>query len=88
MSSATGVASVVLLEAAMSFLQMGAPSGVASWGETLAEGAADPSRLSLILLPGLLLLITVGASYMLADALRDAIDPRSPNARKHPSETS
>ncbi len=88
MSSATGVASVVLLEAAMSFLQMGAPSRVASWGETLAEGARDPSRLRLILLPGLLLLITVGASYMLADALRDAIDPRSPNARKRPGETS
>lgn len=88
MSSATGVASVVLLEAAMSFLQMGAPSGVASWGETLAEGAGDPSRLRLILLPGLLLLITVGASYMLADALRDAIDPRSPNARKRHGETS
>ena len=88
MSSATGVASVVLLEAAMSFLQMGAPSRVASWGETLAEGAGDPSRLRLILLPGLLLLITVGASYMLADALRDAIDPRSPNARKRPPETS
>ncbi len=88
MSSATGVASVVLLEAAMSFLQMGAPSRVASWGETLAEGAGDPSRLHLVLLPGLLLLITVGASYMLADALRDAIDPRSPNARRRPGETS
>ncbi len=87
MSSATGVASVVLLEAAMSFLQMGAPSRVASWGETLAEGAGDPSRLRLILLPGLLLLITVGASYMLADALRDGIDPRSPNARKRPGES-
>ena len=88
MSSATGVASVVLLEAAMSFLQMGAPSRVASWGETLAEGAGDPSRLRLIVLPGLLLLITVGASYMLADAVRDAIDPRSPNARKRPGEMS
>ena len=88
MSSATGVASVVLLEAAMSFLHMGAPSRVASWGETLAEGAGDPSRLRLILLPGLLLLITVGSSYMLADAVRDAIDPRSPNARPRPDEPS
>lgn len=84
MSSATGVASVVLLEAAMSFLHMGAPSREASWGETLAEGASDPARLRLILLPGLLLLITVGGSYLLADAVRDAIDPRSPNARPRP----
>jgi ABC-type dipeptide/oligopeptide/nickel transport system permease subunit len=87
MSSATGVASVVLLEAAMSFLHMGAPSREASWGETLAEGAGDPARLRLILLPGLLLLITVGSSYMLADAVRDAIDPRSPNARPRPEDT-
>ena len=86
MSSATGVASVVLLEAAMSFLHMGAPSREASWGETLAEGASDPSRLRLILLPGLLLLITVGGSYLLADAVRDAIDPRSPNARSRHEE--
>jgi peptide/nickel transport system permease protein len=88
MSSATGVASVVLLEAAISFLEMGAPSRVASWGETLAEGAGDPSRLRLIVLPGFLLLLTVGGSYLLADAVRDAIDPRSPNARKRPEEPS
>jgi peptide/nickel transport system permease protein len=77
-SSVFGVASVVLLEAAMSFLKMGAPSRVASWGETLAEGAASPSRVALIVLPGALLMMTVGATYLLADALREAIDPRSP----------
>lgn len=75
-SSVFGVASVVLLEAALSFLEMGAPTRVASWGETLAEGARDPARLRLILLPGALLAITVGASYMVASALRDATDPR------------
>jgi peptide/nickel transport system permease protein len=75
-SSVFGVGSVVLLEAAMSFLSMGAPTRVASWGETLAEGARDPSRLRLIVLPGGLLLLTVGASWLLADALRDAVDPR------------
>ena len=78
-SSVFGVASVVLLETAISFLRMGGESRVASWGETLAEGAHDPSRLALVLWPGVLLAMTVGSSYLLASALRDAMDPRSPN---------
>jgi peptide/nickel transport system permease protein len=76
-SSVFGVGSVVLLEAALSFLRMGAPTRAASWGETLAEGAHDPSRLALILWPGLLLATTVGATYLVASALRDATDPRA-----------
>jgi len=76
-SSVFGVASVVLLEAAISFLSMGAPTHAASWGETLAQGADAPHELRLILLPGLLLLTTVGGSYLVADALRDATDPRA-----------
>lgn len=85
-SSVFGVASVALLEAALSFLAMGQPTRVASWGETLAEGARDPSRLRLILLPGIMLLITVGGSWLLADAIRDAIDPRSVRKRGDPGE--
>jgi peptide/nickel transport system permease protein len=77
-SSVFGVASVVLLEAAISFLGMGVESRVASWGETLAEGARDPGRLRLLVLPGALLMTTVGATYLLASALRDATDPRAP----------
>jgi peptide/nickel transport system permease protein len=76
-SSVFGVASVVLLEAAISFLGMGVESRVASWGETLAEGARDPARLRLLLLPGALLAATVGGTYLLAAALRDATDPRA-----------
>ena len=75
-SSVFGVASVVLLEAAISFLGMGAESRVASWGETLAEGARDPARLRLLVCPGVLLAATVGGTYLIAAALRDATDPR------------
>jgi peptide/nickel transport system permease protein len=75
-SSVFGVASVVLLEAAISFLEMGAPTRAASWGETLAEGARSPEHLRLIVLPCLALLLTVAGSYLIADALRDAMDPR------------
>jgi peptide/nickel transport system permease protein len=77
-SSVFGIASVVLLEAAVSFLGMGSPEKGASWGEVLAEGARQPSDLRLIIGPGFLLLLTVGGSYLMADALRDALDPRRP----------
>jgi peptide/nickel transport system permease protein len=75
------VGSVVLLEAAISFLPMGAPAQAASWGETLAQAAKHPGELRLLLLPGALLLLTVGASYLLADALRDAVDARTVRTR-------
>lgn len=85
-SSVFGVASVVLLEAAISFLAMGAPTHAPSWGETLAEAAHHPGEARLLLLPGALLLLTVGGSYLLADALRDAVDARTVRlgAKPHP----
>ncbi len=76
-SSVFGVASVVLLNATLAFLEMGTASDSASWGELLAQGARHPSALRLLLLPGVLLFATVGASYLLADALREAMDPRA-----------
>jgi len=52
-------------------------SDSASWGELLAQGARHPAALRLLLLPGVLLFATVGASYLVADALREAMDPRA-----------
>ena len=76
-SSVFGVASVVLLEAAVSFLEMGRPTRAASWGETLAEAARHPGDLRLLLGPAVLLALTLGTSYLFGDALRDAVDART-----------
>jgi peptide/nickel transport system permease protein len=76
-SSVFGVASVVLLEAALSFLALGSPVRQASWGETLAQAARHPDQLHLLIPPALALMATLGASYLVADALRDAVDPRT-----------
>jgi peptide/nickel transport system permease protein len=73
-SSVFGVGSIVLLDASIAFLALGAPSYTASWGETLAEGARHPGELGLLFWPGIMLVIAVGASYLLADALRESID--------------
>lgn len=80
-SASFGVAHVVLLEAAVSFLGIGAPASAPSWGETLAEAARHPGELRLLIVPALALVATVGASYLLADALRDATDPRTVRRR-------
>lgn len=82
-SSVFGLASVALLEAALSFLALGAPVRQASWGETLAQAARHPGALHLLVPPALALIATLGASYLVADAVRDALDPRfvRPGAR-------
>jgi peptide/nickel transport system permease protein len=85
-SSTFGIASVVLLESTISFLQMGVPTQVATWGETLAQGAANPDRLRLVLLPGFALLLTLGGSYLLSAAMRDAVDPRTLRAPRAPGD--
>jgi peptide/nickel transport system permease protein len=82
-SSVFGLASIALLESVVSFLQLGARAGVPSWGETLAEAARHPTELRLLLAPGAMLLVTVGASYLVADSLRDAFDSRIPPREHH-----
>lgn len=87
-SGVFGVASIVLLEATISFLAIGAPTSDASWGETLAQGAAlwmersgaRPTAgggVRLLLAPTLFLLITIVGSYLLAEALRNAMEPKT-----------
>jgi peptide/nickel transport system permease protein len=76
-SSVFGVASVALLETAISFLELGPPARAPSWGETLAQAARHPDAIHLLVGPGVLLALTVGGSYLIADALRDALDPHT-----------
>lgn len=77
-----GVGSVVLLEAAASFLAPSLAPVSPSWGEMLAEAGRHPHALWLLFTPMLLLFLTVGASYLLADVLRDVLDPRAMRHRE------
>lgn len=70
-------AAAMLIEAAMSFLGIGLPSQIPTWGNIMAEGRAHFSaHPSTVLLPGAFLALTVLAVNVLGDALRDAIDPK------------
>jgi peptide/nickel transport system permease protein len=67
----------ILLEAILSFLGVGLPPDIPTWGNIMAEGrvqfVAYPHN---VFFPGVFLAITVLAVNMLGDGLRDTLDPR------------
>ncbi len=75
-AAAFGVASVVLLEAAVDFLHVGAPDTMASWGEAMGEAREHPDAWWLVAFPGVALLAALVALNLVGDAARDAVDPR------------
>jgi peptide/nickel transport system permease protein len=75
-AAAFGVASVILLEAAVDFLGVGAADTMASWGEAMGEARAHPEAWWLIVFPGGALLSALAALNLVGDAARDAMDPR------------
>lgn len=70
-------AAAILAEAALSFLGIGIPPEIPSWGNIMAEGRTlfrvFPHN---ILYPGIFLAITVLAINIVGDGLRDTLDPK------------
>lgn len=70
-------ASGILTEAALSFLGVGLPPDIPTWGNVMAEGRAQFNEFPHnILFAGLSLAVTVLAVNMLGDGLRDTLDPK------------
>jgi peptide/nickel transport system permease protein len=69
----------ILFEAALSFLGVGVPQSTPSWGRMLADstnGSLFTYAWWMMVFPGLFLLLTTLAFYLVGDGLRDALDPR------------
>jgi len=67
----------VLAEASLSFLGVGAPPEVPTWGNILSAGRSYLTLAPWItLFPGLAIMVTVLALNLLGDGLRDMFDPR------------
>ncbi len=70
-------ASAVLTEAILSFLGLGLPADVPTWGNVMAEGRVQFTQYpSNVLFPALFLVPTILAINMLGDGLRDVLDPK------------
>jgi len=70
-------ASAILVEATLSFLGIGIPPQIPTWGNIMAEGRTlfrvFPHN---ILFAGVFLAVTILSVNMLGDGLRDSLDPR------------
>jgi len=67
----------ILTEAILSFLGVGLPPDVPTWGNVMAEGRAQFNQYPHnIFFPGLFLAVTVLAVNILGDGLRDTLDPK------------
>ena len=71
-----GVANVIILEAGLSYLGIGARAPTASWGSIFFDGSdAFQTTWWIALFPGLAIIMTVLAFNVFGTALRDALDP-------------
>lgn len=68
----------IVAEATLSFLGIGLPQGIMSWGNDIAGAQASiRTHPQIMLYPAAALSITVLSFIMLGDAVRDALDPKS-----------
>jgi peptide/nickel transport system permease protein len=70
-------ASVVIVEAYLSFLGAGTPLNIPRWGNIMAEGRSYTQlAFWIIFSPGLFVPMVVLAINLVGDGLRDTLDPR------------
>ncbi|MCY3920342.1 MAG: ABC transporter permease, partial [Chloroflexi bacterium] len=71
------VATVILFEAGLSFLNVGVEAGTPSWGIMISEGRNFmPIASWLIWIPGIAIVMIALTAMMIGDWLRDALDPQ------------
>jgi peptide/nickel transport system permease protein len=73
---AIDIGSLILTEAALSFLGLGVMPPIPSWGNMLSNSQTFFTKgVHLVIFPGLLIFITVLCLYVIGDGIRDAFDP-------------
>src|SRR6184192_3482831 len=76
--AAIGMAGAVLAEATMSFLGLGVPPPVPSWGSMLNDGRGHLfDAPHIVLVPAAAVMLAVLAFNFIGDGLRDYLDPRA-----------
>ena len=76
-SATLAVASAILTESTLSFLGVGFPPDVPTWGSLLYAGRNYMTQFPwVVIFPGLLISLTILSINFMGDGLRDALDPR------------
>ncbi len=71
-----GIAAAILVESSLSFLGIGVPADLVTWGSILNEARSNSFAWWLAVFPGAAIFITVLAYYLVGEGLRDALDPK------------
>ena len=71
-----GIAAAILVESSLSFLGIGVPADLVTWGSILNEARSNTFAWWLAVFPGVAIFVTVLAYYLVGEGLRDALDPR------------
>jgi peptide/nickel transport system permease protein len=76
-SATLAVAAAVLTESTLSFLGVGFPPDVPTWGSLLYAGRNFMTQFPwVVIFPGVLISLTILSINFMGDGLRDALDPR------------
>lgn len=77
------VARMILYEASLSFLGLGVPARIPTWGGMIADGRSYMGNAWWVAaIPGLAIFMTVVAINLVGDRLRDLLDPKLRHAEK------
>ena len=77
----TSLGSYIVSEATLSFLGIGLPSSVVSWGGDISTAQSLlRTNPEVLFYPSAALAVTVLAFIMMGDAVKDALDPKSRTA--------
>ena len=71
-----GIAGAILVESSLSFLGVGVPAELVTWGSILREASTTTFAWWLALFPGSAIFITVLSYYLVGEGLREVLDPR------------
>lgn len=74
-----GLSTSILIESGLSFLNMGVPENIVTWGQLLADGKKNFNAWWLIVFPGAAIFITVLCLNILGEKFKIMLDPKTRN---------
>jgi ABC-type dipeptide/oligopeptide/nickel transport system permease subunit len=72
-----GLSAAILIESGLSFLNMGVPENVVTWGQLLADGKKNFNAWWLIVFPGFAIFLTVLCLNILGEKFKSMLDPKN-----------